>query len=693
MATANNTSLTVADLDFFSIKNNLKNFLKSQSEFTDYDFEGSGMSVLLDVLSYNTYYNSFYLNMAANEAFLDTAQLRENILSQAKLVNYVPQSKQGSLSLINLVVTPSLTENQTTNIITLDRYTKLLGKDVNGVNYPFVTINTNTASKVDGTFTFSNVYIKQGEVVTLQFAANTANPKRRYEIPSANVDTTTITVAVQESSSNTYTEQYIVNKDLTEITANTTVFFLEENEKQTYTLYFGDGVIGKKPKNGNVITVTYLDTVGSVANNISNFTFTSRIAGLYRDNVTVNTVSSSYGGSDHETDEQIKFRAPYYYSTQNRAVTKSDYESLIKKDYTNIDAVSVWGGEENDPVIYGKIFMSLKTKGYYTLTDLEKRNITDTLIKQRNVLTVMPEIVDPDYTFILVRGKVTYNPVLTQKTKDQLLNTVRQAIEKYGNDELNTFGSIFKLSKLQTYIETSEPSITGSDLVIYLQKQFLIEPNKERNYVVKYNGALKKGDIVEKLFTYPQITVLDATNTSRNVFIEEVPESFTGVSSVTVLDPGINYTSEPTVIINGDGVGATAKAYVVNQRISKIEILTEGYNYTRATVTISGGDGTGATAYATIRNSIGTLRTFYYKSNGEKVIVNDNAGTIDYITGIITIKSLLATGVILNSIYEENILTTNIIPEDEILYPSRNRIFAIDMNNAQSIQLELVEGL
>lgn len=693
MATANNTSLTVADLDFFSIKNNLKNFLKSQSEFTDYDFEGSGLSVLLDVLAYNTYYNSFYLNMAANEAFLDTAQLRENILSQAKLINYIPQSKQGSVSKVNITVTPSLTENQVTNIISLDRYTKLLGKDINGVNYPFVTVNTNTSSKVDGTFTFANVAIKQGEVVTLQFSANTSNPKRRYEIPSANVDSTTITVAVQESASNTYTEQYILNKDLTEITANTTVFFLEENEKQTYTLYFGDGVIGKKPKNGNVITVTYLDTVGSVANNINNFTFTSSIAGLYRDNVTVTTVSGSYGGSDRETEEQIKFRAPYYYSTQNRAVTKSDYETLIKKDYTNIDGVSVWGGEENDPVVYGKIFMSLKTKGFYTLTDLEKRNITDSLIKQRNVLTVMPEIVDPDYTFILVRGKVTYNPVLTQKTKDQLLNTVRQAIEKYGNDELNTFGSIFKLSKLQNYIESSEPSITGSDLVIYLQKQFMIEPNKERNYVIKYNGALKKGDIVEKLFTYPQITVLDSLNDPRNVFIEEVPESYTGVSSITVLDPGINYTSEPTVTINGDGTGATAKAYVINQRISRIEVLTEGYNYTRATVTISGGDGTGATAYATIRNSIGTLRTFYYKSNGEKVIVNANAGTIDYVNGIITIKSLLATGVILNSIYEENILTTNIIPEDEILYPSRNRIFAIDMNNAQTIQLELVEGL
>ena len=182
--------------------------MRSQSEFTDYDFDASGLSILLDVLAYNTYYNSFYLNMAANEAFLDTAQLRQNILSQAKLVNYIPASRQGALAKVNILVTPSLVENQEINFITLDRYTRLVGRDINGINYPFVTINANTSSKSGGTFLFSNVHIKQGEVVTMQFQANTANPKRRFEIPSANVDTTTITVAVQESASNTYTEQY-----------------------------------------------------------------------------------------------------------------------------------------------------------------------------------------------------------------------------------------------------------------------------------------------------------------------------------------------------------------------------------------------------------------------------------------------------------------------------------------------------
>lgn len=691
MAIANTTSLAVANLDFSSIKTNLKNFMRSQTEFTDYDFDGSGLSILLDVLAYNTYYNAFYLNMAANEAFLDTAQLRQNILSQAKLVNYIPASRQGSLSMVNVRVTPSISENQEINLISLDRYTRIMGRDVNGVNYPFVTINANTAYKSNGSFFFPNVMIKQGEVVTLQFEANTSNPKRRYEIPSANVDTTSIVVSVQESSSNSYTEHYNLNQDLTEITANSEVYFMEENENLNYTIAFGDGVLGKRPKDGNIVTVTYLDTFGSVANNISKFTFTSKVSGLFRDNVSITTVKSSYGGSDKETEEQVKFRAPYFYSAQNRAVTKDDYETLITKDYNNIDAVSVWGGEENDPIVYGKIFLSLKTRGYYSLTDLEKQQIIESLIRSRNVLTVMPEIVDPDYCFILVRGKVTYNPVLTDKSNNELNNTIRQAIEKYNNDELNTFRSIFKLSKLQQYIEACEPSITGSDIYIYLQKQVDIENLKSRNYIIKFGSSLNKGGISEKLFTFPQVVVYDLANIQRQVFFEEVPESYTGIGSVVVLDAGTNYTSVPKVTITGDGTGATAYAKIVNRRVTEIVVTNKGYNYTRATVSIQG-DGSGATAYARVENNYGTLRSFYYKSNGEKVIVNENAGTIDYLNGIIELTSLLTDNVVLNTFYDENVLTVNGLPSDEIIYPARNRIFAIDMNNPQSIQLEIVEG-
>lgn len=681
-----NNSMRVADLDFLSIKENLKTFLRGQSEFTDYDFEGSGMSVLLDVLAYNTYYNSFYLNIAANEAFLDSAQIRQNILSHAKNIGYVPASRQGAVAKINILATPSNTEDTDINYVILDKYTKLLGKDIDGVNYPFVTVNANSAYKSNGSFAFPNVFVRQGEVVTLQYPFGTT---RRFEIPSANVDTSTLVVSVQQSSSNTYTTQYSHATDLTEIAANSTVYFIEENENLNYTITFGDNVIGKTPANGSIVNITYLDTVGTVANSISSFTFTDPVAGLFSDNVTVTSVLSSYGGTDKETDEQVRFRAPYAYTAQNRAVTKLDYESLLIKDYNNIESVSVWGGEENDPIVYGKVYLSIKTRGNFALSQIEKDRIKNELITERNVVTVIPEIVDPDYVFIMVHGRVTYDPSKTSKTANQLLTTVRNAIQQYNNEKLNTFKSTFIKSKIQYYIENSDPSITGSDITIYVQKRQDIINNAVRNYTINFAMPLSKGDITDKLYSFPQLTVLDNNGIVRNVFIEEVPESLTGISSVVMIDTGTNYTAAPTVTITGDGTGATAVASVINGRVTKITLTNPGYNYTRATVAITG-DGVGASAYALVQANFGSLRTYYYKSNGEKVIINDNAGTVDYVNGKITLDLLFTTAVVPNDFYETNVLTINAVPGDEIIEPLRNRIVTIDMNNAQSIQIEMV---
>lgn len=690
---AANNALRVADLDYTSIRENLKNFLRNQSTFTDYDFEGSGMAVLLDLLAYNTYYNSFYLNMVANESFLDTAQFRQNLLSHAKAINYVPQSAHGSISKVNIKVTPTTpSEDMDTNYIVLDKYTRLLGQDIDGVNYPFLTINSNTASKnlISGTFDFSNVVIQQGEVITLQFTANTTNPKRRFMISSQNVDTTSITVRVQESSSNTHTTQYNLYNDLTEITANSTVYFLEEDENLNYTIYFGDDVIGKKPANDNIVIVTYLDTVGSIANNISTFRFTDPVGGLYRSNVRVTTVQTSYGGTDKETMEQIRFRAPYSYTVQNRAVTENDYESLITRDYNNIEAVSIWGGEKNDPPVYGKVYLSLKTRGYYALTELEKENIKNNLILNRSVLTVIPEIVDPDYVFIQLRGIVAYNPSLTDKSAGEVYSTVRSAIMDYNDNQLNSFKSTYRKSILEQYVDNSEDSITGSDIYVYLQKQVNIELNKENNYDFKFNTPLRKGDNVRKLYTYPQVTVLDLAGVERQVFFEEVPESYTGVASILLTNPGMGYLTVPTVTITGDGTGATATASIVNGKVSNIVVTNKGVNYTRATVSITGGGGSEATAIAKVESRYGTLRSYYYKANGEKIIVNDNAGTIDYDNGKVVLTSLKALAVTRNQFYDNDVLTLSVQPYNEIISPLRNRILSIDFNDSQSILLEMV---
>lgn len=683
-------ALRVTELDFDTIKENLKTYLRSQSEFQDFDFEGSGMSVLLDILAYNTHYMAYYLNMVGNEMFLDSAQLRSSILSHAKLMNYVPASSEGALSKVNIKVTPSATEDNEAGILVLGKYTKLIGYDKDGINYPFVTIYSNTAVKSSGSFNFANVFIKQGEVVTRQYLMDENNLSRRFDIPSTNVDTTTIQISTRDNIYDTNTTIYQVYDDITEVTSGTPAVFLEENENSQYTFYFGDDVIGRRPKDGSVIICTYLDNVGSVSNNISGFTFTEPIAGEFRDNVIISSVVSSYGGSDKETVEQVRFRAPYYYTTQNRAVSKTDYEILLVKDYNYIESVSVWGGEDNDPVVYGKVFVAIKTKGNYELTDFEKEFIKSDLIKNRNVVTISPEIVNPDYVYVGLKGNVRYNPTLTDKSASELLEYVKAAIQDYVSDELNTFKSYFRKSKLQRYIENSEPSITGSDIDIFVQKRFKADVTNNKNYEITFNMPLQQQAHYDRLFTFPDFQVFDANAVERNVFIEEVPEAETGINSIQITNAGRNYTVAPTVEIIGDGTGATAVAKILSGRVNSVEITNKGTDYSIANIRLVGGDGTGATAIANLDAKLGTLRLVYYKENGQKVTMRNNLGTINYDTGKITLNNLRINSVTENDFYDDNYITLNIMNSSDIISPLRNRILTIDNNDPKSIRLEMV---
>ncbi len=686
-----NTTLRVSELDFNSIRNNLKTYLNSQSEFTDYNFEGSGLSVLLDILAYNTYYNSYYLNMVANEAFLDTAQVRQNILSQAKLINYVPTSKHAAAAKVNVRITPTSTESQTIDYITIDKYTRLLGADIEGTNYPFVTVNANTAHKSNGSYYLPNVRIIQGEVITQQFSMSANNKTARFELPSANIDTHTLTITVQESSANSYTEEYILSTDITEVTANSRIYFVEENENLNYTIQFGDNVLGYRPKVGNIVIATYVDTQGTDGNAVSKFNFIEPIASAFTGNVRVTTVESSSGGSDKEDIDRIRLRAPQYYTAQNRCVTVRDYETLITKDYPNIDAVSIWGGEENDPPVYGKVYISLKTKGYYTLTNLEKENIKNNLVAERNVITVTPVIVDPEYIFVTVRGKVYYNPSLTTKASTEILNLVKQAAYDYADAELNTYRSTFKKSKLQSYIEKADSSITGSDLRIYLQSRQKIDKAQQRKYYYDFKTTIERGTFTDKLYSFPQITVLDSSLISRNVFYEEVPNSFTGVDSIELITPGRDYTTSTYVTITGDGTGATAEATIVNGKVNSITVTNKGINYSRAIVTITDPDGgVEATAKAVLEARNGTLRTYYYDDLGNKNIVSSDAGTIDYDTGLIVINAIQPSAIVANDYYDTDVLTFNVVSGSEIIIPLRNRILTMDENNVQTVQLEIV---
>ena len=687
MATGN-TAFQVADLDFASIKSNLITFLKSQDTFKGFDFEGSGLGVLLDILSYNTYYNSFYMNMIANESFLDSSQIRQNIISHAKAINYVPQSRRSANAVVNITVTPSQTEDQETNFIILDKYTSFLGKGKNGNNIPFIAYTSNGAYKSGNSFVFSNVTLKQGSTVTLEFLVSANNTARKFEIPSQNVDTSTLSVMVQQSISNTYTTEYQQYDDATLLRSNTTAYFVEENENLNYNIFFGDDVLGKRPANGNIVIVTYNESMGAAGNNISNFFLASTpIANLYSSNVKITTVSPSYGGTERESIENIRFRAPYAYTAQNRAVTVADYQTLITEKYQNIDSVNVWGGEDNDPPVYGKVYLSLNTKGYYALTLNEKADIINNIISDMSVLTVIPEIVDPDYTFVLVRGTVYYDSKKTTMTQNEIASDVINSVYNYSTEQLVNFDSIFKLNILNDYIVYSNPAITMIDINVYLQKRVLIQPNYSKNYVINYGCPLKKDSAAIKLYTYPQLTVLDLQGSQRNVFFEEIPASSTGVTAVNIVNPGMNYKTAPTITIIGDGNGATANCTIVNGKISSINVVNQGSEYSRATVSITGGGGTEGSATVTVSGQYGVLRSYYYKSNGQKVIVNPNAGTIDYINGIITLSSLYALGTVSNAFYDDLILTVNAVPDNDNIIPLRNQLIVIDNNNSQSIQL------
>lgn len=688
-----NTNLRVAELDFDQIKTNLKTYLSNQSEFVDYDFEGSGMSVLLDSLAYNTHYLGFYLNMVANEMFGDTAQLRNSILSHAHHLNYKTGSQVGSKVLVNITATPNpVSEDTDANTATLNKYTKFISTAKDGTNYQFVTLNSNTATKNGSSFTWSNVWLTQGEVVVKQYLVNNGNTKRRFNIPSANIDTTTMTVVVQESVSNTFKTLWTQADDITEVRANSRVYWIEENSVANgqYTMYFGDDYIGKKPANGNIVLVSYLDVSGEGGNGLRTFIPTDPVGG-YTANVSVTASSRSAGGSGKETIEQIRFRAPLHYTSQNRAVTVDDYKLLLLRDYPNIDAVSVWSGVENDPPVYGKVFISLKPKDNYVISVVEKTRIKEEIISNRAIMTAIPEIIYPDYTYLLLKMRIFYNPKLTSLSADDIKALVRQTVIDYRDTDLQTFESVFRESKLHRLVDQCERSITSSEFTLFLQKRVDITTGETRTYTIDFNLPLKKALFPDQAYTYPAFKGRDLNEVERDLYYEVTPDSFTGVDSITVNDPGVDYTETPTVTISGDGTGATAEAVIVNGKVESINVVERGSNYSRATVAITGGgNGSGAAATVVLGGDTGVLRTFYFRDNGEKVIVNENAGRIRFDTGSIALSEVLPLSVTENSQYANNVLTFNIQPDDETISYVRNRILDIDANDPNSIVIEMI---
>ena len=673
--------LEISTLDFDQIKTNLKSYLKQQSTFQDYDFEGAGLNILMDLLAYNTHYNAYYLNMVANESFLDTALLRDSVVSHAKTLGYTPYSVTAPKSIINVTVETGSTTPETATIPKGFTFSSNL---IDSVSYNFVTLKEAKVTKSNTAFYFENLDIYEGSLVSYSFNyVKNSNPKSVFILPDSTIDTSTITVSVTPNSGNTATQVYNPVTEILDVDSTSLVYFLQEGRDGNYEIYFGDDVIGKALIDGSTINVGYLVTNGTVGNKINGFRPALVISG-YTD-ITVDVVNVAAGGSNRESVDSIKYSSAAQYATQNRLVTVKDYESYIKSHYPSVDSISVWGGEDEIPKVFGKVYVALKPKGNYFISETEKQRIVDEIISPKAIVSVQTEIRDPEYLYLILENDVQYDPKKTILTEQQLKTNIRQAVLNYNETNLNKFGTIYVSSDVQDGIAKIDmDAIIGVRTTTRAQKRFIAQLNDSVSYVIKYNVPIHRGTITNKL-TSTQFTIYDTSGTIRTAQFEETPQSYTGVSEIQITNAGSSYITTPTVTISGDGTGATAEAVIVNGKIQTINITNRGTDYTRATVAITGGSGYGAEAVAVIDGRTGTLRTIYYDTLAQRQIINSNAGTIDYNNGIITISNIrfLTIG------SDDGLIRLTIEAEKGYLQSTRDTIISIDVDDPASISSTL----
>ena len=473
------------NLDFNDLRTQIKDYLRSNSNFTDFDFEGSNFSVLIDILAYNSYITAYNTNMQANEAFLDSATLRENVVSHARNIGYVPRSKKSSKAKISFSVDVSSYNSRT---LTLKAGPVALGAVQDG-NYIFsipsdVTVPVNTSNIAF----FENLDIYEGSYLTKTFTVDYSQPNQRFLIPNSNVDTSTIRVSV----SNSTIEVYTLYENILNVNKTSKLFLIQEIEDEKYEILFGDNILGKKPEHGSTISISYIVTNGKSADGSANFTFSGNIKDNNSTNITsgislITTTSSSENGDDIETIDSVKYLAPRVYASQYRAVTANDYKGLIPYLYSNIDSVTAYGGEELDPPQYGKVFISIKPRNGNFLSEITKNDIKKKL-KQYSIAGIKPELIDLKYLYVEIDSTVYYNPAFISDSviiKNQVLNT----LNFYSiSSDVNSFGGRFKFSKVNTLIDNTNRGITSNITKVRMRRDLSVEMNKFATYEICFGN-------------------------------------------------------------------------------------------------------------------------------------------------------------------------------------------------------------
>ena len=474
--------LTVTDLDFDDIKTNLKTFMRNQDAFTDYDFEGSGINALMDLLAYNTHYLAMNVNMAANEMFLDTASVRASVVSHAKTLGYTPNSARAPIGTINLTL-----NNIGNTVSAVLPAETVFTATVDDVSYQFVTIAEYTTTISAGILSFSNIPIYEGTYTKNRYTVDTKNVDQKFKLTSDRADTTTLKVQVFDSAESSNFKTYTLATDITQVGSTSEVYFLQETGDGKFEVYFGDGIVGRAVSDNNIVVLSYVVTNKTKANDATNFRTTASISGIT--DVTTATVSAASGGAEPESIQSIKLNAPLDYAAQGRAVTPEDYKAIVPKVYPNTKSVQVWGGEDNSIAVYGRTYISIvPTAG--SITASAKEQIVSDIKNTYAIASVTPVIVDPITTFIRLGVNFKFNKKNTTKTSETLITNVTNALQDYDTNTLQKFGGIFRHSAVTGLVDDVDDSILSNITTVKLSQFITPTLNVNSKYELEFNNAI-----------------------------------------------------------------------------------------------------------------------------------------------------------------------------------------------------------
>jgi hypothetical protein len=554
---AQDRRINASELDFETLKANLINYMLEQpGAFQDYNFEGSAMNTVIDVLTYITHINSINANFALNETFLDTAQLRQSVVSHAKLLGYTPRATSPAIVYIDVeLVSPTGLFVDGSNLpATINRGT-IFSTVIGSISYNLIVSNTMTTSYGEhesGKYIFKNVKLEQGNIATRKYNYDPANFDS-YIISSDFVNTDSLIVDIFESSTSTQSVTFVKSNNITNINEESNVYFLEESRDGFYEIKFGDGIIGTQLDAGNIIEMNYLVVGDGDINGASQFSLNDTIEG--NADVIITTIQKASGGSAAESMESIRFSAPLAFTAQNRAVTPDDYKGIIQNSWGDIDTLTVWGGEDNIPPDYGKVYVSIKPKAREVLTDIEKEVIIGNILKPKNVVSISPILVDPDYTYIDLEVYYKFNPNVATSDEATLSQNIRTAITLYNDNKLKSFGGVFRNSNLLNVIDNSSIAVISTIMRIEMSKKFIPELGVEKLYTFNFNQPIthlsgKTQYVTSTEFTYraESCRLKDYLDTEENKNIIQIIGA-TG----TILNPNVGYVNYNTgeVVLEG----------------------------------------------------------------------------------------------------------------------------------------------